>query len=75
MKVYKIVSKSFGYVGIIAIASVVLFVVIMDVLKYCFGIDPAREELLRYRREKRVRKRQPVVQRFVYVNPPSATVV
>ncbi|CAF0740637.1 unnamed protein product [Adineta ricciae] len=75
VKVYKIVSKSFGYVGIIAIVSVVLFVVIMDVLKYCFGIDPTREELIRYRREKRARKRQPVIQRFVYVNPPSATAI
>ncbi|CAF1452975.1 unnamed protein product, partial [Adineta ricciae] len=65
VKVYQMISKSFGYVGIIAIASVVLFVVIMDVLKYCFGIDPTREELIRYRREKRARKRQPVIQRFV----------
>ena len=46
-------------------ASVAMFIVIMDILKYCFGIDPTREELERYRRAK---KRKPVVQRFIYVN-------
>ncbi|CAF1128907.1 unnamed protein product [Rotaria sordida] len=52
---------------------VAIFVVIMDVLKYCFGIDPTRKELKRIQREKQAKKRKPVIQRFVYVNaPPSA---
>jgi hypothetical protein len=38
------VSKTFGYVGIIALSVVVSFVVIMDILKYGFGIDPVQEE-------------------------------
>jgi hypothetical protein len=51
---------------------VAMFVVIMDILKYCFGMDLTREELERYRREKQARKRKrPVIQRFVYVNAPS----
>ncbi|CAF0808853.1 unnamed protein product [Adineta ricciae] len=69
--VYKMISKSFAYIAIIAIVSVILFVVIMDILKYVFGIDPTREELQRIRREKRAKRRRPVVQKFVYVNPTS----
>jgi hypothetical protein len=56
--IYKIVSKSFAYVAIVAMTIVAMFVVIMDVLRYCFGIDLTREELERYRREKRARKRK-----------------
>lgn len=70
--VYRIVAKSFSYVAILAMVSCVLFFVIMDILKYCFGIDPVREERERYRRERQARRRRrPVIQRFVYVNPPS----
>ncbi len=69
--IYKIVSKSFAYVAIIAIASAVMFIVIMDILKYCFGIDPVREERERIRRKKLEKKRKPVIQRFVYVNAPT----
>jgi hypothetical protein len=69
--IYKIVSKSFAYVAIVAMTIVAMFVVIMDILKYCFGIDLTREELERYRREKQARKRKrPVIQRFVYVDAP-----
>ncbi|CAF0849435.1 unnamed protein product [Adineta steineri] len=53
----KIISKSFSYIAIIALSIVVMFIVIMDILTYCFGIDMTREELERYRREKRDRKR------------------
>ncbi len=68
--IYKIVSKSFGYVAIIAMISAVMFIVIMDILKYCFGIDPVHEERQRIRQKKQVNKRKPVIQRFVYVNAP-----
>ncbi|CAF4027943.1 unnamed protein product, partial [Rotaria sordida] len=71
IKIYKIVSKSFAYVAIIAISSVAMFVIIMDILKYCFGIDPTCEDLERYRREKRAKKRKPVIQQIIYVNTPS----
>ncbi len=65
------VSKSFAYIAIIALVSVAVFVVVMDILKYCFGIDPVEEERERMRREKRAKKRKPIVQRFIYVNTPS----
>jgi hypothetical protein len=68
--IYKIVSKSFSYIAIIAITSVAIFVIIMDILKYCFGIDPVSEERERIRREKRAKKRKPIIQRFIYVNAP-----
>jgi hypothetical protein len=50
-------------------SSAAMFVVIMDILKYCFGIDPTRDDLVRIRREKQARRRKPVIQRFVYINP------
>ncbi|CAF1014666.1 unnamed protein product [Adineta steineri] len=42
--VRQFVSKTFGYIAIIAISVVVGFVVIMDILKYGFGIDPVCKE-------------------------------
>ncbi|CAF3752751.1 unnamed protein product [Rotaria sordida] len=36
----RIISKSFAYIAIIPMTIVAMFVVIMDILKYCFGIDP-----------------------------------
>ena len=63
------VSKSFGYIAILFLSIVIGFIVIMDVLKYGFGIDPTKDELERIRREKaRKRKHQPVIQQFHYVN-------
>jgi len=77
IKIYKIVSKSFAYIAIIALISVGMFIVIMNILKYCFGIDLVHEERERIRRKKQAKKRKPVIQRFVYVNapPPPATEV
>ena len=43
------------------------FIVILDVLKYCFGIDPVAQETLKVLKK---RDRKPVVGvRFIYVNP------
>ncbi len=72
IQIYQIASKSFAYIAIIALLSVAMFIVIMDILKYCFGIDPVHDERerLRRRRYQQVKKRKPVIQRFVYVNAP-----
>jgi hypothetical protein len=74
--IYGIVSKSVAYIAIIAMASVAMFVVIMDLLKYIFNIDVTCEELKRIRRKKQAKrqakKHKPVVQHFVYVNAPPA---
>ena len=65
--IFRVVSKSFGYVGILSILAVAMFVIVMDVLKYCFDIDPARKELELLRKEK---NRRPLIQRFIYVHGP-----
>jgi hypothetical protein len=67
---YKIFSKSSASIAIIAMASVVMFVIIMDALKYFFHIDLIRAELERIRREKQLKKKkhQPIIIRYIYVN-------
>ena len=64
------VSKSFGYIAILFLLLVIGFIVLMDVLKYGFGLDPTKHELERIRREKARKRKQhrPVIQRFHYVN-------
>jgi len=66
----KIVSKSFGYIAIICIISVIGFFVILDVLKYVFHIDPSRNERERLRRKTRQQKKtkSSVAIRFVYAD-------
>jgi hypothetical protein len=62
LKIREILSKSFAAVAIGAIVTTCTFVVIMDVLKYAFHIDPVEydRESYRKRREARKRARQPV---------------
>ena len=67
----KILSKSFAYIAIIAMSSVVTFVVVMDVLKYFFGIDPVSGNRTRSLVERK--RRNPVVVRFTYVHAPVET--
>ena len=38
------ISQSLGYIAIISITAVATFVIVLDVLKYGFGIDPVRNE-------------------------------
>ena len=56
-------SKSFAYIAIIAMVTVVTFMVIMDILKYCFGIDPVERE----RERERMRPKRPVKKRKILV--------
>jgi hypothetical protein len=66
----QIVSKSFGYIAITFITCVAMFFVIMDVLKYFFGIDLTEGDSKKIqRRKKRTRKRKHRrgVQKPVYV--------
>jgi hypothetical protein len=66
--IHQMVSKSFSFIAIFALIIVAAFIVIMDVLKYCFGIDPVHEERERIRRKKQVVKCKPAIQRFVYAH-------
>jgi hypothetical protein len=72
--VHQTVARSFAFIAISVTLSVALFIVIMDVLKYCFGIDPVdsiRQEGRYRRRRKHVKKHKPAaIIRFLYVNAP-----
>jgi hypothetical protein len=48
----EIVAKSFAYVVIIALSMVIIFIAILDILKYGFGIDPVRNERELLRRQR-----------------------
>ena len=68
MIIRQTITKSLSYIAIIALTIVAMFIVVMDILKYCFGIDPVQEERDRLRKNKKIQKRKPVIQKFVYVN-------
>jgi hypothetical protein len=70
---YKTVSKSLAYVAIIAMTAVAMFIIAMDVLKYCFGIDVTYTELQQIRRKFKIKpeKYKPVIIRFTYVDAPA----
>ena len=76
----QMVCKSFGYVAILCIVSVASFILLMDALRYFFGIDPVKKDLKRIRRRKNQRRTMkprrdphPIVCRYVYVNGPATT--
>ncbi|CAF1113374.1 unnamed protein product [Adineta ricciae] len=75
--IFKIVSKSFAYIAVIALGCVAAFVIIMDILRYGFGIDPVREERVQIRRARLAqrRRRRPLIERFVYVNAPRNPII
>jgi hypothetical protein len=73
--VHTIISKSFGYIAILALISMAMFVIIMDILKYWFGIDSTREERERFRRKKRVKKRKrSVIRKLGHIKGPQLIV-
>lgn len=60
--IYQIVSKSFAYIAIIAMTSVSTFIIVMDILKYYFGIDPI------YRNWRRLQRIQRIETNVFYTN-------
>ena len=62
------VSSSFGYIGILALSLVIGWVLLLDVLKYGFGIDPARGDFEELVRKKQAEKKRTGL-RFIYVTP------
>lgn len=57
LKLLEILSKSFASIAIAAIVTTCTFVIIMDVLKYFFHIDPVEYERESYRKRKEERRR------------------
>lgn len=55
------VSRSFAFIAIIAIACIAIFIIIMDILTYCFGIDLAHSERLKMRQKNYLKKKKPTV--------------
>ncbi len=51
------VAKSFAYIAIIAMSTVAGFVIVLDILKYVFGIDVTRKERDEIRREQNLHKK------------------
>jgi hypothetical protein len=68
--------KGFGYVAIIMLLIIVSFFVIMDVLKYVFGIDPVKTDRDAQRKKHQMKNKKKqnkskgptVAYRFHYVN-------
>ncbi len=68
--------KGFGYVAIIMLLIIVSFFVIMDVLKYVFGIDPVKTDRdakqkkhqMKNKKKQNKSKGPTVAYRFQYVN-------
>ena len=72
--VYRIVSKSFACIVIIAIAGVAVFVIVLDILKFFFGIDPTGprgKQRPSMKAKKRKKRKKPVsIIRYTYVPGP-----
>jgi hypothetical protein len=70
---YRRISTSFGYISILALATVFIFVLVLDLLEYVFAIGLVKDELATIKRQRSVEKQRahhrPIVQRYVYVNP------
>ena len=70
----QVMSRSVGYIAILAMTVAALFVVTMDVLKYGFGIGPPEVK----KKKKTTTRKARTYLRFVYVNnsvPPTPDVV
>ncbi|CAF1385552.1 unnamed protein product, partial [Adineta steineri] len=52
------VTKSFAYIAIIGIVAVYIFVIILDTLKYVFGIDVTRNERRELRHKQNLQKKK-----------------
>ena len=68
------IAKGFAYIAIIAMSTVVGFVIVLDILKYGFGIDPVHEERELIRRKRALLKpKPPIIFRPRYVNKISSS--
>jgi hypothetical protein len=57
LMIREILSKSFASIAIAVISTTCAFIVIMDILKYCFRIDPVEYERESYRKRLAERRR------------------
>ena len=55
-------SRSIAYIVIIFLVCTAVYIIIMDVLKYFFGIDLAKNKS-----KLKTKRHQPVIERFIYI--------
>ena len=68
-------SKFSVSIAIIAMITAAVLVVTMDVLKYAFGIDPAKGDLEKLQEKKKVQTKKPImVIRYLYVHSSSSPI-
>lgn len=68
--IYRTLSKSFAAVAIGAMSAVAIFILVMDILKYGFGIDPVQSKI---RPNRKIPKKKTFhITRYVYVPGPNA---
>ncbi len=62
--------KSFAYIVIITMLIVAMFIIILDVLKYCFHINPAgnKSEQIQQKKWKKEIMKPSMAIRFIYIN-------
>ena len=70
LEAHETVTKSFAYVAITALGLVVMLIVMLDILKYCFGVDTIREERRRRRQPHRKKVKIHTITRYTYINFP-----
>jgi hypothetical protein len=56
--IQQVVSRSFAFIAILAVASVMIVIVLMDFLKFFFHIDPVKQERLRLQRNRALKKKK-----------------
>ena len=64
--VHRIIAKSIAFAAIVAMSTVATIIVVMDILKYWFGIDPVSKEIKR-RKNIKMKKTWNIV-RYIYVH-------
>lgn len=64
------ISRSFAFIVIIVMISAAIFIIILDLLKYCCGIDPIKKKVPSKKWKKKKKKARIIIQ-YIYVNAPS----
>ena len=65
MVVRAVVAKTFGFIAILVIVLSVVFIIVLDVLKYGFGVNAA---VVQHAKKVKRARRPPMMIRFIYVN-------
>ena len=59
------VAKTFGFIAILVIVLSAVFIIVLDVLKYGFGVNAA---VVKHAKKVKRARRPPIRIRFIYVN-------